>query len=58
MDEQTAFERLTLSIFKKWSSTALKAHSQVWDNFLATESPLKNKEKYFLFPSKSSTRDN
>ena len=49
MDEQTAFERLTLSIFKKWSSTALKVHSQVWDNFLATESPLKNKLKFLFF---------
>ena len=30
MDEdQAVFEQLTLSGFKKWSSTALKAHSQV-----------------------------
>ena len=28
-EEQTVFEQLTLSDFKKWSSTALKAHSQV-----------------------------
>ena len=27
--EQAVFEQLTLSDFKKWSSTALKAHSQV-----------------------------
>ena len=32
-EEQTVFEQLILSDFKKWSSTALKAHSQVWDNF-------------------------
>ena len=30
MDEESAaLEQLTLSNFKKWSSTALKAHSQV-----------------------------
>ena len=30
MDEDKAvFEQLTLSDFKKWSSTALKAHSQI-----------------------------
>ena len=28
-EEQAVFEKLTLSEFKKWSSTALKAHSQV-----------------------------
>ena len=28
-EEQAVFERLTLNDFKKWSSTALKAHSQV-----------------------------
>ena len=28
-EEQAAFEQLTISDFKKWSSTALKAHSQV-----------------------------
>ena len=28
-EEQAAFEKLTLSEFKKWSSTALKTHSQV-----------------------------
>ena len=28
-EEQAVFEQLTLSDFKKWSSTALKAHSQV-----------------------------
>ena len=32
-EEQAVYEQLTLSDFKKWSSTALKAHSQVWDNF-------------------------
>ena len=32
-EEQATFEHLTLSDFKKWSSTALKAHSQVCDNF-------------------------
>ena len=30
--EQAVFEQLTLSDFKKWSPTALKAHSQVRDN--------------------------
>ena len=29
MDEEQLFEQLTLSDFKKWSSTAVKAHSQV-----------------------------
>ena len=28
-EEQAVFEQLTLSDFKKWSSTALKAHSQL-----------------------------
>ena len=28
-EEQAAFEQLTISDYKKWSSTALKAHSQV-----------------------------
>ena len=28
-EEQAVFEQLTLSEFKNWSSTALKAHSQV-----------------------------
>ena len=28
-EEQAVFEQLTLSDFKKWSSTALKTHSQV-----------------------------
>ena len=28
-EEQAVYEQLTLSDFKKWSSTALKAHSQV-----------------------------
>ena len=28
-EEQTVFEQLILSDFKKWSSAALKAHSQV-----------------------------
>ena len=32
-EEQAVFEQLTLSDFKKLTSTALKAHSQVWDNF-------------------------
>ena len=27
-EEQAAFEQLTISDYKKWSSTALKAHSQ------------------------------
>ena len=32
-EEQAVFEKLTVSGFKKWSSTGLKAHSEVWDNF-------------------------
>ena len=28
-EEQATFEQLTISDYKKWSSTALKAHSQV-----------------------------
>ena len=32
-EEQAVFEQLTLNNFKKKSSTALKPHSQVWDNF-------------------------
>ena len=32
-EEQAVFEQLTLSDFNKWSSLALKAHSQVWENF-------------------------
>ena len=32
-EEQPVFEHLTLSDIKKWSSTALKEHFQVWDNF-------------------------
>ena len=31
--EQAVFEQLTLSDFKRLSSTALKGHSQVGDNF-------------------------
>ena len=32
-EEQAVFEQLTLSDFKKWNSTALKADPQVRDNF-------------------------
>ena len=32
-EEQAVFEQLTLSDFKKWSATALKAHYQVRENF-------------------------
>ena len=32
-EEQAVFEQLTLSDFKKSSSTTLKSHSQVWENF-------------------------
>ena len=31
-EEQAVFEQLTLSDFKKWSSTALKAYSQNFGN--------------------------
>ena len=36
-EEQAAFEHLTLSDFKKWSSTALQAHSQSCGNFWQLE---------------------
>ena len=45
-EEQTEFERLTLSDFKKWKSTALKTYSQVWENFWKLR-PSKNDEKCF-----------
>ena len=32
-EEQPVFEQLTLKDFKKWSSTSLKALSQVWEHF-------------------------
>ena len=46
-EEQVVFEQLTLSNFTKWSSTALKAPSLVWENILDTESPLKMIENTF-----------
>ena len=56
MDEEPAvFEKLTFRDFRKWSSTTLKAHSQVWDNF-GNWKPFKNDEKCFLFQFKSSSR--
>ena len=39
-EEQAVFEQLNLNDFKKWSSTALKVHSQNLRKFLETESPL------------------
>ena len=45
-EEQTVFEQLTLSDFKKWSSTALRVHCQV-RIFLETESPLKMLKNVF-----------
>ena len=36
-EEQAVFEQLTLSNFKKRSSTTLKPHSQVRDNFWQLE---------------------
>ena len=32
-EEQVLFEQSTWSNLKEWSSTALKAHSLVWENF-------------------------
>ena len=32
-EEQAVFEQITLTDFKNWSSTALKANSQVRENF-------------------------
>ena len=47
MDEdQDVFKQLTVSHFKKWSSAALKVHSQV-KQFLETESPLKVVSAHF-----------
>ena len=51
-EEQAVFEQLTLSDFKKWSSTVLKAHSKV-RQFLATESPLKMMKNAFYFTLKA-----
>ena len=45
-EEQVVYEQLTLSDFKKWSSAALKAHSQVWEHFWKLK-PFKNDEKCF-----------
>ena len=32
-EEQAIFEQLTLSDLKKWTTTALKRRTQVWDDF-------------------------
>ena len=32
-EEHAVCEQLIVSDFNMWSSTALKAHSQVWDHF-------------------------
>ena len=32
-EEQAVFEQITLTDFKNWRSAALKAHSQVIENF-------------------------
>ena len=60
-EEQAVFEQLTVSKFKKWSSTALKVHSQVWKvmkmtlkSFLETKSPLKMMKNAFNFTFSSS----
>ena len=47
-EEQAVFEKLPLSDFKKWSTTALKVHSQV-ETILATESLLKMMKNAFYF---------
>ena len=51
-EEQAVFEKLTLSDFKKWSTTALKVHSQV-ETILATESLLKMMKNAFCFTLKA-----
>ena len=48
VEEQAVFEQLTLSDFKKWSSTALKEHSQVWDHFWLVEAFQKKWWKMFF----------
>ena len=53
-EEQAVFEELILSDFKKWSSTVLQAHSQVWEIF-DNWKPFKNDGKCFLFHLKSSS---
>ena len=40
-EEQTVFEQLTLSDFKKSSSAALKLYCQAWEKIFETKSPLK-----------------
>ena len=45
--ERAVFEQITLRDFKKWSFTALNAHSQVWTG---TWKPFQNAEK-MLFTS-------
>ena len=42
-----------LEIFIFINILCLKAHSQVWDNFLATERPLKIMKNAFYFTSKA-----
>ena len=51
-EEQAVFEKLPLSDFKKWSTTALKVHSQV-ETILATESLLKMMKNAFYFTLKA-----
>ena len=54
-EEQALLEQLTISNFKKWSSTLLKAYSQNWEIF-GNWKLFKNYEKSFLFHFKSSSR--
>ena len=49
-EEKAAFEQLTLRDFKKWSSTALKAWSQVWDNFWQMKALQKWWKKLLILP--------
>ena len=49
-EEQAVFEQLILSDIKKWSSTALKAHLQVWDNFWQLKTLQKWWKMLFILP--------
>ena len=45
--EQTLFEQITLSDFKKWSTTALQTLSQFWEKFWKPKALLKCPKMFF-----------
>ena len=49
-EEQAVFEQLPISDFKKWSSTTLKVHSQVWDNFWQLQAFKNDTKIIFISP--------